>query len=567
MPIPIHNAAVLKATALVCLLSSGLAVTHAFTVSTNPLALTRSTIQGPPRLTARTQLFMAYIPPEQSDQSTAVKTKKPLLPKVGDMVRYYDIDGGKQDGQVLVGKISYITTKLGKDNKRWTVELTELEDIGDGYYAEYPSRKRLAKKTTRDLAHVAPVMASFVRAENAFKIPLNKNGSVQVRAPQYDLDEYQGPWAASEEINQDVLTTDGIRYAELKGQLLRNAAIAGAVGTVLVDLTKGTEDAIIYAAGAIASVAYLFFLSIKTDTLGSQDSKLGKGVSNVRYLMPILVIIGVALYNKSRGDDNPIQNDDPFDTVTPEQYAAAIIGFLTYRIPLFLTQLMEGLKDDAGKGIALPGSAGVAMQLAQQSQSDASAATGSVLTEGLLTPVLVVSGPQATGRSKLVNQLIDTGNGRFVRPKRIDRISDGVTFERLQTRGEILTSDGRYGITKEGILTATKGAETESVVVVDADVELAKKLTKMSGARLIGVWVGLNSVAEFENRVEAMIDGGEMEIPEDETKESVIRARIREIVQEIEFGISSGIFEFTILNENPEESIRELRDAANYSFK
>lgn len=506
-------------------------------------------------------LFSGYTPPE-ADSSTTTKTKKALLPKVGDMVRYYDIDGGKDDGECLVGKISYITTDLGQE-KSWTVELTELENIGDGYYAEYPSRKRLSKKTTRNLANVSPIMASFVRAENAFKVPTEgKTGRPKARADQYDLDEYKGPFSGGEDIDKDVLERDEIKYTAMKGTLLRNAAIAGAFGTLLTDLAKGTEDAIIYAAGALASVAYLFFLSVKTDTVASQDAKLGKSVANLRFLMPVFVIVGVALYNKSLGDANPVQSDNPFDTVTTEQFAAGVLGFLTYRIPLFGTQLVEGLKDESG-AVALPGSAGVAMKMVQQTEESPVA-----LSDGELTPVLVVSGPQATGRSELINQLIESGNGRFVRPTKIDRVKDGVTFERLQNRNEILELDssGRYGITREGILTAAASG-TETVVVVDADVEMAKKLTKMSGARLIGVWVGLNSVKEFETRLERMVENGEIPIPEDETKESVVRARIREIVQEIEFGISSGIFEFTILNEDEEASLRQLTEAANYSFK
>lgn len=506
---------------------------------------------------------MAYVPPEP-EQSTATKTKKSLHPKVGDMVRYSDIDGGKDDGEVLVGKISFITTDLGKEQS-WTVELNEMEDVGDGYYAEYPSRKRLSKKATRNLADVSPVIGSFVRAENAFKVPLEAGtGRPMARAEIYDLEDYPGPFGGGEDIDQDVLAADEVLYSALKGKLLSSAAIAGAAGAIITDLIKGTEDALIFAAGAAASVAYLFFLSVKTDTLGSQDSKLGKNVSNLRFLMPVFVIVGVALYNKSRGDANPVQNDNIFDTVTPEQYAAAVLGFLTYRIPLFLTQLLDSFKDEAGD-LALPGSAGVAMKLAQQ--SDDQEAGG--LSENVLTPVLVVSGPQATGRSELVARLIEDGDGKFAKPTQIDQVKDGVTFERLQNRGEILEYDssGRYGLTKDGILTATQGAEGESVVVVDADVELAKKLTKMQGARLIGVWIGLNSVQEFEERIVAMIDRGEISIPEDETKESVVRARIREIVQEIEFGISSGVFEFTILNEDEESSLKQLKEAANYAFK
>lgn len=530
---------------------------------------------------------MAYTPPElqaSSDAAAARKRSNSLHPKAGDMVRYFDVDGGKKDGQVLVGKISYISTDLGKENS-WTTELTEMDDIGDGYYAEYPSRQRLSKKATRNLADVSPLMASYVRNENAFKVPLEAAVSggtggaarrPKVRAETYDLDDYRGPFSGGEDIDQDVIEEDGVVYATLKGKLLRNAAIVGAAGAIVTDLVKGTEDGIIYAAGAIASVAYLFLLSVKTDTIGSEDSKLGKSVANIRFLMPVLVVVGVALYNKSRGDANPIQTDNPFDTITPEQFAVAVIGFLTYRVPLFLTQVFDAFKDESGN-VNLPGSAGVAMKLTQKQQTDEASSLDAASTAGgglgggvnELTTVLVVSGPQATGRSNLVDELIASSDGRYVRPKLLDQVTDGVTFERLQNRGEILEKDatGRYGTTREGILTAAAGSQTQSVVVVDANVALAKKLTSMTGARLIGVWVGLNSVNEFEQRIGKMVDSGEIQIPEDETRESVVRARIKEVVQEIEFGISSGIFEFTILNENDEDSLKQLREAANYSFK
>jgi hypothetical protein len=74
-------------------------------------------------------------------------------------------------------------------------------------------------------------------------------------------------------------------------------------------------------------------------------------------------------------------------------------------------------------------------------------------------------------------------------------------------------------------------------------------------------------VKEFEQRLEADMERGIITVPEDETKESVMRGKIREIVQEIEYGISSGIFEFTILNKNPDESIKQLREAAAYCFR
>jgi hypothetical protein len=197
--------------------------------------------------------------------------------------------------------------------------------------------------------------------------------------------------------------------------------------------------------------------------------------------------------------------------------------------------------------VVVPGSVGVAMQLAkdtEEAQGKAALVT--------LTPILLVSGPQATGRAELIQQLVAESEGKFVTPKTLDKFQDPVTFERLARRDEFLQVDltGRYGIIKDGIMTA--GKMGESVVVADADAALAKKLAKASGARLIGVWVGLNTVVEFESRLERPIASCALLVAKDESKESVIRARVKEIIKEVEYGISAGFFEFTILNVDKE---------------
>jgi hypothetical protein len=47
---------------------------------------------------------------------------------------------------------------------------------------------------------------------------------------------------------------------------------------------------------------------------------------------------------------------------------------------------------------------------------------------------------------------------------------------------------------------------TSKVAVVDANVSLAKTLQFLSGAQLIGVWGGLNSIPEFEERLKQEIE-------------------------------------------------------------
>ena len=111
------------------------------------------------------------------------------------------------------------------------------------------------------------------------------------------------------------------------------------------------------------------------------------------------------------------------------------------------------------------------------------------------------------------------------------------------------------------------GAESDQVIVIDADVNLSKKLTSLGGIRLVGVWVGLDSLEKFENNLKDQITSGEIPISEGENAESVRRTKIREIVQDIEYGVVSGIFEFTVLNDDFDDSLLQLKNAAEYCFK
>lgn len=528
---------------------------------------------------------MGYIRPEEDENALgAITAPKLPQPKIGDVVRYFDVDGGKSEGEVLVGKISYIQPILSgpesdDGTNKWLVEIKELEDVGDGYFTEYPSRKR--RKALRKLEELAPVPASFVRSEDAFKIPLERGTNRPSPSHSgYDLVGYEGPGAVP--VNDEIVATDAEAYEAIKFSLIRNAAIAGAAGTAFAGLARDAETAVIYAAGAAAGVAYLFLLGVKTDTMGSPDAKLGKGISNLRFAFPAMVIVGVALKNSLFGGGPSGEGAWMFSTVTSEQFAAAMIGFLTYRLPLFLNQLAPIIGETATD--LLPGSAGIAVRMAQEAKQKgvdvAELKSEMVIDDGLI-PVFLVSGPEGTGKTTLVNKLLESDD-RFVAPTRLDRMSDGIKFERLEARDEFLQTDGRFGLTKASILeTALMASEADSsdddsedaappqrkVVVVDADVNLAKKLASLAGARLIGVWVGLDSLEKFESRIKNKIASGAAVIPSDETEEEFLRGKVRTVVKDIEYGVVSGVFEFTILNEDVEESMTQLKEAAEYCFK
>jgi hypothetical protein len=82
-------------------------------------------------------------------------------------------------------------------------------------------------------------------------------------------------------------------------------------------------------------------------------------------------------------------------------FGSAILGLLTHGAPLFFSQIQDAFKDDGGNVVA-PGSVGVTMQLAK----DAEEAQGMAALV-TLTPILLVSEPQAAGRAELMQQLVN----------------------------------------------------------------------------------------------------------------------------------------------------------------
>jgi len=501
--------------------------------------------------------------------STTLSSELPYI-SIGDIVRYYDLDGGKEKGQVLVGKATFVYQKTVSDldkgsigDPEWIVEIEEFEDIGQGYFSEYSSRK--SKHVVRNLKDLAPVIATYVRSADAYKIPFAVNSVTGNKEPlvsyeNYRLDGFDVP-KRKIVVNQQMLDNDMENYLKLKGDLLRDACVAGLIGALLVEFFRGTEDAVCYSLGAAAGVAYLFFLTLKTDSIGSPGAKFGIAASSLRFLMPFFVLLGISASNIATGVDDEILSQGRFlSTVKVNQFASVTVGFLTYRIPLFLRQFLSFFSGTTN--ISLPGSAAMAMEMMQSDEK-------STLIDLVETqkPVLLVCGPSGTGKTSLVNRLIEESDGRFVRPKLVDRVAEGARYEIMESRGAILKEfDKRYSLTAEGVLSAADSSKSQAVVI-DADTELAAKLKSVAGARIIGVWVGLDSLDKLKTRIRSQIQSNIIQVPNGETEDSFIRGKIRRVVKDIEFGVVSGMFEFTILNDDFEHSLNELKAAGEYCFK
>jgi len=247
-----------------------------------------------------------------------------LYPEIGDIVRYYELDGGKVDGQVCIGKIDRI-------NSAEQVEVVPLENVGNGYYAEYFSSNAKGRPIKRALSTLSPIRdAPFSSNEYAYQIPMNEKNAIRVTAEKYDLDTYTGPPSLLEE-DEDSAES----YQGLKTTLLLQTASLSLVGlTLIVSGIVPNGDPLAFVCGSLAGLLYLLFLYVKTDTLGSSDEEYGSNLSTLRFFAPPLAFIGITLYNTVLGEELRFLN-----SVSTNQYLSAIVGFLLYRLPLFARQI------------------------------------------------------------------------------------------------------------------------------------------------------------------------------------------------------------------------------------
>lgn len=175
--------------------------------------------------------------PGLSKISEKVSPELPFI-KLGDIVRYYDLDGGQEKGQILVGKATYVYEKLASDlkekngSKEWNVEIEELEDMGQGHYSENSSRN--ARQVVRNLKDLSPVMATYERSSDSYKISKAINPSTGKMEPlaifeRYNLDGFEVP-TKKPIVAQEVQH----KTVEIRGDVMGYALFAGLAAAVLL---------------------------------------------------------------------------------------------------------------------------------------------------------------------------------------------------------------------------------------------------------------------------------------------------------------------------------------------
>lgn len=230
-----------------------------------------------------------------------------------------------------------------------------------------------------------------------------------------------------------------------------------------------------------------------------------------------------------------------------------------------------------------------------------------------VTNVLLVSGPRGTGRNALVKQLmkevVTTADGEadefepsslraaleeaeglapqpvaeptviemrqpattITRPLRSAEEGTGefvnvgrMQFEEQARAGTFIYSDADPSAAGElaglRISDVLDLGAMGKVCVIDADVSVADlvaaTLDPRPDIKLTGVWVSLDSLDDIEGRLK-----------EEAKSEDALKAGLQQVISDIEWGVLSGLFEFTIINDDPTQSLKEMRRAVAYAAK
>lgn len=241
-------------------------------------------------------------PPPQRKTTLAV-------PKIGDIVTFE----GKWKDESGVGRLA--TLQYIADRGQWIADIVVFKEIEPGLYRE---TKRGRASEYMDVTALKPVLASYVRETDGWRVPIDKaTGLVRPSAPAYIIDDtFELPKPV---IDEDKYTQYLEEYEELKGRLLRDTLLFGAAGSAATLATQGAEDGAIFALGVLVGAGYLLLLQQQADQVGqaAPSAPASLDIGSTRFFLPVMLVLGLAARQYATGFEG-------FDYDAPPQVSARI---------------------------------------------------------------------------------------------------------------------------------------------------------------------------------------------------------------------------------------------------
>lgn len=468
-----------------------------------------------------------------------------MLPQEGDVVVY----AGRWPSEEEAGLVDGV--RFVPSRSAHVVDISPLRRISSDLFAvpRGSSKSRPSSKWL-DVAEVRIALdASYVPSQDAYRVSGARDGYAQVATPSSE---------EKERIDAE--------YRALQADLLRTAAITGAVATALPAIVGKFAIAQAVGAGSVASLIYFFLLQRAVDTVAAPNSSLLSQLLNIRFLLPALPFVALAV--GKHGARTPVQI---FSSIPRSEALAIVIGLLTYKAPLFIRAATEFVEGVAEAQVGTSGLVGTTATLLARRARGPPTGDASVLGNNgeaslALKPVLIFAGPSGVGKTTLVLQLLRQFDDQFAysvshttRPPR-EGEQDGVdynfvdadTFERMVEKDEFVEYARVHGWAY-----GTSFASVEQVLsqgricVLDVDVQ---GVESVRSKRNLGwdtrfVWIAPPSMQALEQRLRSR--GTETE--------QTIKTRMDTAKRELEFAATSNIFDTIIVNDDLDRAIRELK--------
>mmetsp|Transcript_35397 Transcript_35397/g.64811 ORF Transcript_35397/g.64811 Transcript_35397/m.64811 type:complete len:448 (-) Transcript_35397:64-1407(-) len=367
-------------------------------------------------------------------------------------------------------------------------------------------------------------------------------------------------------------------FKELTKQAGLDIGVAGAIGSLLSWSSTGVDAALGFACGSLAAAAYTWLLVQDVSRTGAST---GTPFDPTNMLRPLRLLLPVLLALSLASDPLSISWPSELDADATVRFYSGLLGFIACLLPLRIRGLFGGIPDATAWASVLPGSIATAVQLGSDMQQNESATKPSNIVP---IPVLVVSGPNGFQKDALVKQLLQTDR-RFARPTWLstgsyppdvhrvqEKILPAEEYEELLQEASFAVSlkmpreseddeEARCGITAASIVETARQA---GACVLDVDTTCARQLLENSWAsneagleaneevRIIAVWV---SLATVDKLVESKSD------PDKDPDEYR-----REVLADMEWALTTGHFDFTVVVEDEKHASKELQKAASYCF-